>query len=62
MDVPKDYVAEDGFKLKTWLKTQITRCRKGECTDEQIKLLQQFGVCFETLMFDEIWDRNYIAA
>ncbi len=61
-DVPKDYSAEDGFKLGIWLKTQKLRLKKGECTAEQVGLLQEIGVCSDTLTADEIWDRNYIAA
>lgn len=38
-DVPKDYTAEDGFKLGIWLQAQKLRQKKGECTEEQDKLL-----------------------
>ncbi len=62
IDVPRDYTAEDGFKLGIWLRTQTNRCKKCECTKEQTELLKKLGVCFETLTFDEIWERNYVAA
>ncbi|MCM1059363.1 MAG: Helicase associated domain protein [Eubacterium sp.] len=60
VDVPKNYIAEDGFKLGIWLRTQVTRCKKGECTDEQIRLLREVGVDFEDK--NAIWLENYKAA
>lgn len=62
IDVPKDYAAEDGFMLGAWVKRQILRYKKGEFTEEQVRLLLEIGVCLESLTFDEIWDRNYDAA
>lgn len=47
INVPRDYAAEDGFKLGIWLRTQVTRCKKGECTEEQVRLLREIGVPFD---------------
>lgn len=62
IDVPKDYVADDGFMLGTWVKRQILYCKKGMLTDEQVGLLRDAGVYLDNLTFEEIWDRNYNAA
>ncbi|MDE6746604.1 MAG: helicase associated domain-containing protein, partial [Oscillospiraceae bacterium] len=60
-DVPADYVI-DGFKLGMWRQRQGNLYKKGMLTSEQIGLLREIGMCLDSLTFDEIWDRNYIAA
>lgn len=60
-DVPTDYVI-DGFKLGMWRQRQGNFYKKGMLTSEQIELLREVGMCFDTPTFDEIWGRNYIAA
>ena len=62
VDVPKDYIAGDGFMLGTWVRRQVLRCKKGTLTDEQVGLLRKVGVYLGGLTYDEIWDRNYNAA
>ena len=60
-DVPTDYII-DGFKLGMWRQRQSNFYKKGMLTSEQMELLWEIGMCFDTLTFDEIWDRNYNAA
>lgn len=60
-EVPTDYIV-NGFKLGMWRQRQGNFYRKGLLSSEQIKLLREIGMCLDALTYDEIWDRNYIAA
>ena len=60
-DVPTNYTV-DGFNLGVWLKMQKTRLRKGECTTEQIRLLEEAGVELNLPNNEDIWENNYISA
>lgn len=59
IDVPKSYSAEDGFKLGIWLQTQKLRLKKGECTEEQVGLLQEIGVCSEESLTERQWESGF---
>ena len=57
--IPASYTAENGFKLGIWLRTQKSHLKKGECTEEQIKLLQEIGVCIEEPMTEGQWEAGF---
>ena len=61
VDVPVDYTI-DGFQLGMWRQRQGNFYKNGKLTSEQIKLLNEIGMCFDTLTAAEIWERNYAAA
>ncbi len=47
LKVPGKYIADDGFRLGSWIANQKTRYRKGELSEEQVKKLQKIGLQFK---------------
>lgn len=43
LSVPQDFICEDGFKLKIWLKNQSSKYKKGQLSTVQITKLQGIG-------------------
>ena len=60
LDVPSDYVAEDGLRLGEWLNRQ-RRARKGTLTDEQTERLDMLGMVWED-KYERRWNEKYNAA
>lgn len=60
LDVPSDYVAEDGLRLGEWLNRQ-RRARKGTLTDEQTERLDMLGMVWED-KYERQWNEKYNAA
>ena len=72
LEVPADFKTingydrdENGINLGTWITTQ-RRAYKGQCkyriTEEQIELLKQIEMKFETNKFEEKWNKKYALA
>ena len=64
LDIPRRYVTENGYTLGSWLNTQrqvyAGKC-DGKLTDEQITLLNDIGMRWESVS-DISWSRYFDAA
>lgn len=64
LNIPKRYITEEGYCLGAWLATQ-RRVYEGKTSgilsDEQIKLLEQLGICWSGAR-DVVWQQYYDAA
>ncbi|WP_225636725.1 DEAD/DEAH box helicase [Streptomyces solaniscabiei] len=60
LDVPASYRSPDGTELGTWLKTQ--RSGRDKLTEQQVKLLEEAGIEWETLSAHERKWRQGLAA
>ncbi len=64
LNVPKRYVTESGYTLGSWLATQkrvYSGKVNGILTSEQIKRLENIGICWENI-HDIAWHKFYAAA
>ena len=47
LDIPKDYVCEDGYRLGAWLRTARQNYRCGEMSQRKILALEELGIVWE---------------
>lgn len=66
LEVPYDYVTEDGFALGTWVQNQKQiyaekKAGAASLSDEQIEKLEQIGMVWQTRS-ENIWEEKYMLA
>lgn len=57
LNVPKDYVTEEGTRLGIWICSQRDAHASGRLNQEQIALLNQIGMCWDR--FDSKWEKGF---
>lgn len=60
VNVPADYVSEDGFRLGAWIATQRSKYRQGKLNRRQTGALEALGICWEP--GEEFWEQCCQAA
>ncbi len=58
LNIPKDYKSEKGILIKTWLNNMKNKYNKGTLMDEQKRLLEDIGMCFESSK-DVSWHESF---
>ncbi|MCD7809773.1 MAG: Helicase associated domain protein, partial [Erysipelotrichaceae bacterium] len=58
LNIPKDYKSEKGVLIKTWLNNMKNKYNKGTLMDEQKRLLEDIGMCFESSK-DVLWYASF---
>lgn len=56
LNIPKDYVCDNGKQLNTWLARQRVYFRNGKLADSQIELLNDIGMVWE---LQDPWEVGY---
>lgn len=59
LDIPHDYVTEDGFKLGVWLCNQRQNYRKNKLSDDRINDLKNIGMIWSNEKYDLSWEVGY---
>ncbi len=60
MDVPADYITEQGIKLRMWISNQRTKFRKGKLSKQQIEQLENIG--FSWIVQKDNWEAMFACA
>lgn len=57
LNISKDFVSEEGFKLGSWLAMQRVSYKKQTLSFEKIRLLEKIGIVWNPL--DELWEIGF---
>lgn len=60
LDIPRDYVCEDGYRLGAWIRTVRAECRKGHLSQRRIQELEKLGIVWNPM--EASWKNGYIHA
>ncbi|MCM1508409.1 MAG: helicase associated domain-containing protein [Ruminococcus flavefaciens] len=60
LDVPSDYVCEDGYRLGAWLRIVRPEYRKGKLSQRKIQELEKLGIVWDPM--ETAWENGYLHA
>jgi hypothetical protein len=62
LNVPQAYVTHECIRLGNWISRQRVRHQKGELNQEQVRLLEELGICWEIRPITAQWEEGLTKA